>query len=229
MQPRKKPTRNHRIDRDPPINHIEDDTGHLWAVSYADFLMVLLSFFILFFSVNDQEKDVIVDIISSVKERGLGEGLGGVNNPTDIAPRRSPTDIVRDIEKELGQINIKFEEKSSSVVFDLQDDIYGLGSTRLSSVGQQSVKNLMDLLKPYQNEIDVVFVGHTDQLPVRSNRSRYLSSNFDLSALRASRAVSFAMGHGFPRERLFTHGAAFNVRDTKSLSVIVRPRGRGSL
>ena len=40
-----------RVER-PNLPQVQDDSTHLWAVSYADFLMVLLCFFILFFSVD---------------------------------------------------------------------------------------------------------------------------------------------------------------------------------
>lgn len=44
-----------------------EDTSHLWAVSYADFLMVLLSFFVIFFSVNKSAKNnLILNIMTNV-------------------------------------------------------------------------------------------------------------------------------------------------------------------
>lgn len=231
----KKPTRLHRIDRDGAKLHIEDDTGHLWAVSYADFLMVLLSFFILFFSVGKNDKDAIVNIISKVKEQGLGRGEGGGGNSLKDSLAASservadPKSIVAVIGKDLKDIRYELNEKTKTVTFVLADDIYRVGRVRPSEDGEKSLRELLHLLKPFGPEIDLVFVGHTDSRPVRTRRVPGVNNNFDLSALRASYAVQLAMGEGLPKEGLYTHGSADNTRVSKSLSIIVKPRGAGQI
>lgn len=82
------------------------DEGHGWAVSYSDLLMVLMSFFIIFFSYNDKDKDkppsdVLQEFAFSLSAKGAkvighdggaggigpgqgpgqGEGLGAGNGP----------------------------------------------------------------------------------------------------------------------------------------------------
>ena len=55
-----------RIDRHQGIHVAEDENQHLWAVSYSDFLMALLAFFILFFSMDDTKKDQLILKIKSM-------------------------------------------------------------------------------------------------------------------------------------------------------------------
>ena len=49
-----------RVERDDEVTFHEDENAHLWAVSYSDFLMALLAFFILFFSMDDTKKDQLI-------------------------------------------------------------------------------------------------------------------------------------------------------------------------
>jgi flagellar motor protein MotB len=233
VQPKKKPSRFHRIDRDMPKYHLEDDSGHLWAVSYADFLMVLLSFFILFFSVKPVDKDTLINVISRVRERGLGvgEGLGFPQKQKTVngslAP--SPAQIVENIKSNLKGIDFKINDKTKSVTFMLADDIYKQGRILPSVEGQNALKELIELLKPYQESLDIVFVGHTDSDPVKHAKVLGIENNFDLSALRAAAAVRFALSEGLLKEHLFIHGSADNTRSSKSLSIIAKPTGGGSI
>ena len=225
----KKPTRTHRVVREAPKIHIEDDSSHSWAVSYSDFLMVLLSFFILFFSVSKTDKDAIISIVSKIKEKGM-TGNGG--DPAVAAGSSRGVDtqeIVAGVQKELHGLKYEFNDKLKSVTFILADDIYNLGSVRPSREGEESLRNLLNVLAPYTSEIDIVFVGHTDSKPMLLDKVPGVTDNFDLSALRASYAVRLALSAGFPKERLFTHGAADNTRISKSLSVVLKPRGRGQI
>ena len=65
-----------RVERARAI-HLEDETSHLWAVSYADFLMVLLSFFIIFFSLDKKTKDSVIDeiMLYSSGQEGVKGGV----------------------------------------------------------------------------------------------------------------------------------------------------------
>lgn len=216
--------------------HLEDDTGHLWAVSYADFLMVLLSFFILFFSVNKKDKDTIISIISQVKQKGLGsgqegtKGVGSASRTTaGVGNPAQPKAIVEELKGKLTAIKWEVNDKEKSVTFLLDDEIFGRGQVELGSEGREKLKMLLELLKPYVADVDLVFVGHTDSRPVKSDHIAGVSNNFDLSALRAAHAVKLAMGMGLPKDSLFTHGSADNTRSTKSLSVVVVQKGAGRI
>lgn len=232
--PLKRPSRFHRLDRDPVKYHIEDDTGHLWAVSYADFLMVLLSFFILFFSVNSKDKNTIINIVAKVRERGLGAGNGGggvgaVPNRQINSVTANPKAIAEAIRLRIQNLKFEVNDKDKTVTFMLDDEVFKPGGIVMSAQGTQDLSGLLDLLKPYANDVDLIFVGHTDPRPVRMNRIAAVENNFDLSALRASQAVKLAMKQGLPKESLFTHGSADNTRPTKSLSLVIVEKGGGRI
>jgi flagellar motor protein MotB len=193
--------------------------------------MVLLSFFILFFTVDKTDKDALVNIISQVKERGLGQGDGSgfKSNPTSIAPAKSPAQIINDIKIDIKGVSVTSNEKSKTVVLTLPDNIYSTGKISPSAEGAKMLQSLLALLKPFSQDIDLIFVGHTDSIPVTKKRAQFLENNFDLSALRAASAIKIALMAGMPQARVFMHGAADNTRNTKSLSIIVKPKGHGGV
>ena len=58
------------------------DADHGWAVSYSDLLMVLMSFFIIFFSFDNSKKSVIDQITMSLADTGFKAGIEGSSGPT---------------------------------------------------------------------------------------------------------------------------------------------------
>lgn len=235
---RSRPSRYHRIDREMPKYHLDDETGHLWAVSYADFLMVLLSFFILFFSVSNRDKSAIINIISQAKEKGYGgagdgksvgaasgSGAANVGSAAGLNPER----IVEAVKERLADVKWEVNAQDKSVTFLLADEVFTRGGIHMNTKGRSDLTSLLQLLKPYAEQVDIIFVGHTDPRPVRSGRLAMIENNFDLSALRAAQAVKHAMEQGLPKDSLFTHGSADNTRTTKSLSVVVVQKGSGRI
>ncbi len=67
MQPPKKAYRLPRIQRAPRGELVETGENMMWAVSYSDLLMVLLSFFVLFFSYGEKEKETKDSITRMVR------------------------------------------------------------------------------------------------------------------------------------------------------------------
>ncbi|RYZ61654.1 MAG: hypothetical protein EOP09_19695, partial [Proteobacteria bacterium] len=72
-----------RVERDEVSGVHEDENQHLWAVSYSDFLMALLAFFILFFSTETPERQKLI-----LELAGQFKGSGGVQTTT--APSGNP-------------------------------------------------------------------------------------------------------------------------------------------
>jgi flagellar motor protein MotB len=230
VQP-KKPSRYHRLERELPKYHVDDETGHLWAISYADFLMVLLSFFILFFSVNSRDKNSIINIISKARDKGYtgsGNGSNGVVAAGSLAGV-STDSIVESVNGRLKDIKWEVNAKEKSVTFLLSDEIFSRGGTDMNKKGRLDLAELLAVLKPFADKVDIIFVGHTDPRPFRAQASAFIENNFDLSALRAAQAVKLAMTQGLPKDSLFTHGSADNTRATKSLSIVVVQKGEGRI
>lgn len=206
--------------------HLEDETAHLWAVSYADFLMVLLSFFILFFSTDDQTKDDIIERISKTTEK---MGVVGSADSSSVSAQTgrggfSSVDVDA-LAQILKQRNVTIEKLRRKIIFKFDDNIYGLGEFKLNSESQTELFAVLDLLKPYFESVDITIVGHTDSRKMRQRQSQQLiKNNFDLSVFRATRALEAAITHGAPIEALAAKGSADFRRNSRTLSLVVTPR-----
>tara|TARA_B100001248_G_scaffold59027_2_gene40146 strand:- start:2059 stop:2730 length:672 start_codon:yes stop_codon:yes gene_type:complete len=209
-----------RIDRDEDI-HFEDDTGHLWAVSYADFLMVLLSFFILFFSTEDTNQ-VIERILTATEQGSEAQGTGGGDSYGRDKVEAKGAVPASLIEKVSDNFSIKVDESDKRVVFYFPDDIYRKGETVLNETYKAELASLLEILQEFANEIELEFVGHTDSIPIRNPAQKVVNDNFALSVIRATRALQYAQSLGYPSERMAAKGSAQTKRDSRTLSLIIR-------
>ena len=212
-----------RIERGEDF-HLEDETAHLWAVSYADFLMVLLSFFILFFSTDTQTKDDIIEVISK-KTQKITEGSESSSSLAGTAGTGIDGVDVDSLINVLKARNVSVEKLKRKIVFRFADNIYGLGEFRLTQDSRQELFAVLDLLKPYYEAVDITIVGHTDSLKLKQrDQKQLIKNNFDLSVFRATRALEAAIGHGAPIEALAAKGSADFRRNSRTLSLVVTPR-----
>ena len=212
-----------RIERGEDF-HLEDETAHLWAISYADFLMVLLSFFILFFSTDNQTKDDIIEVISKKTQKISG---GSADSSSLAGTAGTGIDGV-DVDSLLDVLkarSITVEKLHRKIIFKFEDNIYGLGEFKLTKKSQTELFAVLDLLKPYYQAVDITIVGHTDSLKMKQReRDQLIKNNFDLSVFRATRALEAAIGHGAPIEALAAKGSADFRRNSRTLSLVVTPR-----
>ncbi|MCB0390319.1 MAG: OmpA family protein [Bdellovibrionales bacterium] len=231
--------RYHRVERSDDDYHLEDETSHLWAVSYADFLMVLLSFFILFFSVDNQDKNSIIRSIletTSTKEKGKGSYEGsskvlGPDNPyisnysqgnkrytgsyNSNRKMASLSDLQNTIFK---KYQYEYIDKQKKLILRLPDDVYKKGSINLNEKVKEQLSSTLSKLIPFSEQLKITFVGHTDSVPIVKNR-KVIVDNYDLSVLRATRVLQLAIKQGLSPNNLLAKGAAENERNSRSLSI----------
>lgn len=215
-----KPKRKIRLDNGQIGGDVYDD-GHSWAVSYADFLMVLLSFFVIFFSLDPSQKDSIIDEVA--QKTSFKAGKGGKEKDRTIASVATLPEGVNKIGDELDGFFVERDKKQKLFIY-FDDDIYPPGKIDLPRAQIEKLKAILAQLAPYHNEINVIFVGHTDDQAVARSRSRYLTDNFDLSSLRATRALQQAVKANFDPRHMYAQGVAEHTRGTRTLSLVITPR-----
>lgn len=213
-----------RIERD-EVSHVgEDENQHLWAVSYSDFLMVLLSFFILFFSAEaPQKQQLIMELASHFTGQKEGPGSGS-GNGTGIGPmgrQRMPSGIF----ESLRALNVTVDKEKDSLIVNFPNDLYGPGKHRIEKDKAAMVENFLNVVKPYQSNVNLYFEGHADAAPLKIHKSDIIVDNFVLSSLRASTALGLARDMGFPEKYMFIQAASSNLRNSRSLSIRIEPRG----
>lgn len=215
----------------PSILESEDSLQFLWAVSYSDLLMVLLSFFIVYFSFSGQEKNSLIQRISvSIGAKGHSIGFGSksgsakevgsyLDSNLDSAVFKG---VVENLAKNFRVI--RNPDGVHALDVDLSDELFEPGQFEIPGAGRTSIEELIRSVSPFKGKISLVFIGHSDQRPVLRHRSRLLDSNLILSSLRATRAVEYAIAQGWDSHFISTEGRAEFARGTRSLTVRILER-----
>lgn len=227
-QRKEKPTGRIRIER-PNEPEISSEDASTWAVSYSDLLMVLMSFFVIFFQFTPEKtKGIIQQLAISVGTTGAGPGvLGKGSGPgTGViakeAPHEKPTIETLLVDSfKTAKLKVSLEQTTDSLSILLPDDIYRPRGFVVSDEMKTMLSDVMERIRPFASEVDIYFIGHADADPL-SQGNPYLSDNFSLSALRATHALQFALSAGFPKSHLFAQGGAENLRNSRTLSVKVK-------
>jgi len=207
--------RHIRTERSEPVQ-VDTEESTQWAVSYSDLLMVMMAFFVIFFSFEDTQKTETSPQPSSPQL--------SATQPTVInqAPRTVET-IVDTIVGSLSGLDVT-RTAHSEVTIKIPEITYEKGQFGLNEASKDTLRSILSRLKPYQGNLRIEFIGHTDATLVILNKSKFIENNFDLSALRAAKALQFAVSEGFLPENLYVRGAASNLQLSRTLSVVVSPK-----
>lgn len=226
-----------RIERDEIVEIHEDENAHLWAVSYSDFLMALLSFFILFYSVDDKQRDQLIMNITAELAKdstltggaGSGTGFGAGNGPglgggvIDEASE-SPSELSKSFIAALKGLDFKVVEENQFIIINFPDDIFPKGGWKMREDRSKQLEHFLAIARPYDGQFNLYFEGHTDDQPLIHHRNKVVTDNFVLSSLRASTALQMAKSAGFNEKYLFTQANSSNVRNSRSLSIRLERR-----
>jgi chemotaxis protein MotB len=183
------------------------DTKDLWIVPYADFMSVLMIFFLIMFAFaySQISENKFNQIVSSIQKEAGGkvkEKLSEEMKETaqmDEAKTKfdkivENKDLQKDVEinKDANQIKIIFK---NPILFDIGKADLKPGSIYvLHAVGQ--------VLKDMKN--DIIVEGHTDNIPITGGKYK---SNWELSTARAMSVIRyFTMDESLSEERFAAAG-----------------------
>lgn len=218
-----KPKRKLRIEHNAGGGEVHDD-GHAWAVSYADFLMVLLSFFVIFFSIDSSEKESLIDSIAAKSDFDKNKGSGGKQADRTVASYSTLPAGIQEVGEQLEGFFVEKVDGKQKLFIYMDDNIYPPGKIDLPAQHIEKLKEILTNLEPYNGKINITFIGHTDQSVVSKSRSKHIKDNFDLSSLRATRALQQAVKADFDPSHMYAQGVAEHTRGTRTLSLVITPR-----
>lgn len=188
-----------------------------WMMTFGDMMSLLLTFFILMYSMSSMEAEKFKVTAASIREAfGNSEGQ---SLPDDAAPAMSDTipiyqslgdemsDAALDIiesqlqdfvkENELEE-QVEVEKDNSGVHLRIKDAaLFGPGSANIEQESVAIVDKLGDMLRSI--DVPIVVAGHTDNVPIRSPVFR---SNWELSAARAAGVARIFVSRGHLPETL---------------------------
>lgn len=191
-----------------------------WLLSFADLMMLLLTFFVLLFSVSN---------VDANKYRQLAESLEGRIDETSVLekppalvstvelnggeterPDTQPESLAHILETEIEKDMLDVEEGERRITIRFQERIaFPSGRETLEESFAPVLAKIGAALIDVPGEITVA--GHTDDLPIANQRFR---SNWELSTARAVSVVHGLLEHtAIDRGRISAVGYA----DTRPL------------
>ena len=188
---------------------MEEDTP-AWMVTYADMVTLLLTFFILYYSIaaqnlgkfkeaimgEEQTNIGLIELIDTMTIRtSLNEWTGFQNNTLLTAIEKVTTDqIILDSGQDRSRVVVRIPGRT----------LFKPGSADLEKAGWSSLSEIVNIFKKYP-DYKINIQGHTDDLPVASER---FPTNWELSASRATAVLRFLYDKGIDPIRMTATGYA---------------------
>ena len=236
LQPERKlstPTMTSGLPELPKLETLEEDPlQFLWAVSYCDLLMVLMSFFIIFFQMD--ETSILVEksqpsladgVILALKKENLVDTTK-YSSPLSPAIAQPVTHNIDMVVKSLSSENIKISQDgiTKSITIDFDANLYPPRGYAFPKSERPRLERILHEIKPLSKDLLITFIGHTDETQIAYAKDNIIDSNLILSNLRAARAVEIAFQLGFDPKSVTGQGAAEFSRKTRSLSLKITER-----
>jgi len=177
------------------IQFEEESGGDAWLATYGDMITLLMTFFVLFFSVSDVNVALFEDLKNGFESDVLNTET---NTPISMLANRldsiydHPEHDDPDVEVELLKRGINIRLASN--------DLFKSGDAKLSKSGKKTVEDvtesLLEIVERFHLTCDVE--GHTDDVPMRSYK---FPSNWELSASRAANVLRQMLESGIPEDQ----------------------------
>lgn len=209
--------------------HPEHVNHERWLVSFADFMTLLMAFFVVMFAVSQVDskklgrftenfsKAVGIDmfpqpgrglmpgaletnIVENENAPPAGKGPGNGGLPEELSQIRAALLGTKD--KDEGLSKVQVIARRNELVLRLSDNLFfESGTDSMTASSKAVVTRLARELK--ERKVDIRVEGHTDNRPIHTARFR---NNWDLSTARATTIVATFADEGFQPDRLSSAG-----------------------
>ncbi len=186
--------------------HVDEEGT--WAVSYGDMVTLLLTFFILFFSINpkngesngEAEKNypLALSLMKSLKEIGAQEEKAATKN------QNLKVDVDQDFIRKTKATVFKAGHK---IVIDFPNvSFFKSGQIPLTTEGEKTLQKFAQAYAPYMGNFNLIIQAYADPKKVRQDRRLKFSDNLELSALRGVSTLRFFQKTGIPLRQMKVAG-----------------------
>jgi chemotaxis protein MotB len=181
-----------------------------WMTTFSDLMSLLLTFFILLYSMSTVDAQKFRNITYSLQQALTGMGGTSILEG-EISNEMIPIDESREIGNEIAgelisneilimyekvsnylqennlEANVAVKMNTQGVFVNINEAIlFDLGSAKLKDSGIELLKRLEGLVNDFDN--DIVIEGHTDNIPINGN---IYPTNWELSTARAVSVVRY--------------------------------------
>ena len=171
-----------------------------WMGTYGDMVTLLMAFFVMLYSASDPDPGKFEEIVESMKEAFSNQEVENEfkelhENLEEIIEKKNFDEAV---EVELGPNGILIQIPGSSLFASGSADVMTDMAPVIAEIST-AITQLLDESSYHDYMIEVE--GHTDDEPMGAD-SEYFSSNWDLSAIRATGIVELLHASGIKMDKL---------------------------
>ncbi len=178
----------------PPEPH--DDGEHIWLVSYADMVTLLLGFFILLLSFSKIDPTKLEKVKKSATQVFGGEYKVPFAQVTDQLKKAVAGAGVSD--------QVMFQQTEQGVEITFRGALFfDSGSAIVKPEAMSLLSKVIPVIKSQTDKFDVVIEGHTDNVKISSAQ---FASNWELSSVRACSVLRVFETYGFNPKQLMAIG-----------------------
>jgi chemotaxis protein MotB len=190
-----------------------------WLISYADFITLLFSFFVVLYGVAQNDRAKTRDVSESVR-RAFGVAAAPAKatipkpapksvdpgTPQELAP--SYAHLKRQLQQEIADGKMQVAMDARGIIISLHEGaFFSSGTDTIYPSAFESIAKVAVVLRDLPNLVRLE--GHTDSVPIHNQRFR---SNWDLSAARSIAVLLFFEArYGIPPQRFAIAGYADNL------------------
>ncbi len=201
-----------------------------WVLTYGDMMSLLLTFFVLLFSMSELKREESVLLLESLRRRFGNETaplsvMPGVHRPTAARTQKHPSlDRAQMRDTHTGGDRVRAPTgdhprvqtvRTQAQVIEGAAVYFAGGSADLTDQARQTLAKVLDQIAGKPQKIEVR--GHTSPLPLPPGSP--FRTHRELSFARASAVVDYLVSLGIERQRLRIAVAA----ETEPLTVPSRP------
>ena len=220
-------SRAEAVDPDEAINHDR------WLVSYADFMTLLMAFFVVMYSISQVSEEKYRILTETFNEAFNLSGYSDARPIRDSSSGNDANDIPEFFTRITEQLDKSFESLIEDEFITVTGDerwlqielqsaiLFGSGGAELSRAAEAIIGELSSAMSAYNNVIRVE--GFTDNVPIKN---RLFSSNWELSTARATAVVRLMESQGIAPQRLAAVGYGEHQPVAKNDTEAGRARNR---
>ena len=192
----------------------DDTVNHdRWLVSYADFMTLLMAFFVVMYSISQVSEEKYRVLTETFSEAFNLSGYSDAMPVRDSSSGNDANDVPEFFTRITEQLDKSFESLIEDEFITVKGDerwlqielqsaiLFGSGGAVLSDPAEAIIGELSSAMSAYNNVIRVE--GFTDNVPIKN---RLFGSNWELSTARATAVVRLMESQGINPHRLAAVG-----------------------
>ncbi|UCH62136.1 MAG: flagellar motor protein MotB [Fidelibacterota bacterium] len=188
------------------IKKREDEGLPEYFATFADMMTLLMTFFVLLFSMSSLDPVKIADMAAAMQENATGARAERRQIKTQSQIRDEVLEAIEQTQMQ-DVAEVTHSPKGTSITIDSRF-AFESGSADLKSVIYPFLNSIIPIMMDRGTRFPIAVEGHTDNLPIPEAWTDRYPSNWELSAARAASVVRYCIERGVPGGKLRAVGFA---------------------